>query len=187
MSALTSSQPDRRRQRLLVLGALALVLGAVVWYQLRPPAGRPAPASNPSARGTGPAADTKITLPEVVKLDELADVPRQSEVGRNPFGYGIRPAPPPPPQVARPPVPITPPPPPEPQGPPPITLRLTGLTVVPGSGRTMVTLKDQSGTLFQAFEGDVVDGRYRVVKVGTQSVVVGYLDGTGQRTIPLGG
>ncbi len=51
----------------------------------------------------------------------------------------------------------------------------------------MVTLRDANGTVFQAFEGDVVDGRYRVIKIGVQSVVVSYVDGSGQRTIPLGG
>jgi hypothetical protein len=51
----------------------------------------------------------------------------------------------------------------------------------------MVTLKDPtSGALLHAFEGDVVDGRYRIVKVGQQSVVVSYLDGSGSRTLGLG-
>jgi hypothetical protein len=51
----------------------------------------------------------------------------------------------------------------------------------------MVTLKEASGPgVYQAFEGDIVDGRYRIVKVGLQSVVVSYLDGSGSRTIPLG-
>ena len=52
----------------------------------------------------------------------------------------------------------------------------------------MVSLKDPvSNALFQAFEGDIVDGRYRVVKVGDRSVVLSYVDGTGTRTISLGG
>ena len=62
------------------------------------------------------------------------------------------------------------------------------MTVVAAGGRTLVTLKDPtSNVLYQAFEGDVVDGRYRVVRVGVQSVVVSYLDGSGLRTLPLGG
>jgi hypothetical protein len=66
-------------------------------------------------------------------------------------------------------------------------LKLVGMTVMPG-GRTMVTLRDAaSGALLQGFEGDVVDGRYRIVRVGLQSVVVSYVDGSGTRTIPLGG
>jgi hypothetical protein len=51
----------------------------------------------------------------------------------------------------------------------------------------MVTLKDlTSGALLTGVEGDVLDGRFRVVKVGVQSVVLSYVDGTGTRTIPLG-
>jgi hypothetical protein len=62
------------------------------------------------------------------------------------------------------------------------------MTMVADGGRTMVTLRDPAtNTLYQAFEGDIVDGRYRVVKVGVQSVVLSYVDGTGVRTIPLGG
>jgi hypothetical protein len=62
------------------------------------------------------------------------------------------------------------------------------MTSVPGSGKTLATLKDPvSGAVFQAFEGDVIDGRYRIVKVGLQSVIVSYVDGSGSRTIALGG
>jgi hypothetical protein len=51
----------------------------------------------------------------------------------------------------------------------------------------MVTLKDPAtGALFHAFEGDTVDGRYKLVKVGSQSVVVSYVDGSGMRTLGLG-
>ena len=31
----------------------------------------------------------------------------------------------------------------------------------------------------------MVDGQYKVIKVGITSVDVAYVDGTGQRTIPL--
>ena len=36
-------------------------------------------------------------------------------------------------------------------------------------------------------EGDVVDGRYRLLKVGVTSIVMAYLDGQGQQIIPLTG
>jgi hypothetical protein len=120
----------------------------------------------------------------------LNAVSELGEVGRNPFTYGARPAPPPPPSRPGPPPgmvsgPVAPP---VPQGPPPIALKLTGITTAQQGDRPMVSLKDPvSNALFQAFEGDIVDGRYRVVKVGTQSVVLSYVDGTGTRTISLGG
>jgi len=66
-------------------------------------------------------------------------------------------------------------------------LKLTGRFEGP-DGRVIVTLKDSTtGALFHASEGEIVDGRYRLLKVGVQSVVVAYLDGSGQRTIALGG
>jgi len=52
----------------------------------------------------------------------------------------------------------------------------------------MVTLRDPAtGTLFQAFEGDVVDGRYRVLQIGVESATVSYVDGSGVRKLSLGG
>ena len=52
----------------------------------------------------------------------------------------------------------------------------------------MVTLKDPATSMvFQAFEGDIVDGRYRVIKVGLQSVTLSYVDGSGTRLLSLGG
>lgn len=54
-------------------------------------------------------------------------------------------------------------------------------------GKVMVQLSDlQSGATFIATEGQIVDGRYRVLKIGLESVVMAYLDGTGQRTIRIG-
>jgi hypothetical protein len=61
------------------------------------------------------------------------------------------------------------------------------MTVATSGGRTIATLKDRStNALYQAVEGDIVDGRYRVVKIGVESVVVSYVDGTGLRTLALG-
>jgi hypothetical protein len=176
--------PGRRRQ-LISLALLVAVLAGLAWYRLRPtaPAAR---ASNPALRSS--STPDPLTLPEPVKLDRLELASGDAEVGRNPFVFGARPAPPPPPPPvyhAPAPVPIAPP---VPEGPPPIALRLNGLMEDPRTGRTMATLRDPaSGTLFQVYEGDIVDGRYRVVKVGLQSVVVSYVDGSGARTLPLGG
>jgi hypothetical protein len=140
-----------------------------------------------SARNDRDAAGP-LPVPETVRLAELKDAPAFSEAGRDPFSFGARPAPPAPiarpAESAAPPAPVIPPPPP---GPPPIALRLIGITVPPGA-QPMVTLKDPvSGVSFDALEGQIVDGRYRVIKVGERSVVLSYVDGTGMRTITLGG
>jgi hypothetical protein len=38
-----------------------------------------------------------------------------------------------------------------------------------------------------AKEGDILEGRYRVLRVGTESAELVYLDGRGRQTIPLRG
>jgi hypothetical protein len=186
MIVLPRSRPARRRQ-LVILGGLVLALGAFAWWQWGTPAIAPRASSNRQvqAPATGRGAPR---LPEPLKLDALVAAPDTATVGRNPFGYGERPAPPAPPPArpsAAPAMPVLPP---VPAGPPPIGVRLLGLTALPESGRVMATLRDPAtGAVFQAFEGDIVDGRYRVVKVGVQSVILSYVDGSGSRTIPLGG
>jgi hypothetical protein len=182
MRLLPPPGPERRRQLSWLVAVLA-GLAVVLWYQL-PTAGPSAPASNvPAAGAQRPEA---LPLPEPVRLGDLAHVPAETEVGRNPFSFGSRPAAEPAIRYTPPPVDYTPAAT-VPEGPPPISLQLSSLMVSPGSDRRMVTLKDPaSGALFHAFEGDVVDGRYRIVKVGVQSVVVSYVDGTGSRTIGLG-
>jgi hypothetical protein len=57
----------------------------------------------------------------------------------------------------------------------------------PDVGKVAILKDPGSGAVFQALEGQIVDGRYRVVRIGQESVVLCYVDGTGQRTIPIGG
>jgi hypothetical protein len=70
---------------------------------------------------------------------------------------------------------------------PEIPLQLILLETLPGNVRT-ASFKDTatSAVVGPALEGQVVDGRYRLLKIGLESVVIAYLDGTGQRTLPLG-
>jgi hypothetical protein len=177
--------PERRRQ-LIWLFLLLIVVGALGYYEFgQPPApaeARPA-ASNSRASGPGQGA---MVLPDPVKLAALQASEDEPEAGRNLFRFGVKPPPPtppgPPPKPAGPP-----PPPPPPPGPPPIALKYLGWVDRPDIGR-VATLKDPAtGALFQALEGQIVDGRYRVVKIGHESIVVSYVDGTGQRTIGVGG
>jgi hypothetical protein len=182
MNLLPPAGPERRRA-LTRLAALAALLVAVWWYQSQP-AAPPPPASNVPTGA--PMSIATTTLPQAVRLADLDRAPAAVEVGRNPFDFGARPPAASSRVIVAPPVQL-PPSPPAPEGPPPIALRLTGMMVSPGATRTMVTLRDQvTGALFHAFEGDVVDGRYRVVKVGRESVVVSYVDGSGSRTLGLG-
>jgi hypothetical protein len=189
MKVLPEGGPERRR----LLALLTVLVALLVWMWWPTSVGPNAPAITPEApigappvQATGAGSSSgPAVLPARVRLDLLERQAADIDVGRNLFRFGARPAPPPPPPVETP--VVAPPPPPEPTGPPPVPLRLTGRFESP-DGRVVVTLKDSAtGALFHASEGDIVDGRYRLLKVGVQSVVVAYLDGSGQRTIALGG
>jgi hypothetical protein len=80
--------------------------------------------------------------------------------------------------------PAGPPPPTGPPPPPPIPLKFIG-TVERGAIK-VAALSDCRNT-FQATEGQIVDGRYRLVKIGVESIVMEYVDGRGRTTIRLEG
>jgi hypothetical protein len=204
MNLLPPPGPERRRL-LLMVAALIVLAGAyykwgrqpapVIPTSTGPQANAavrvPAPpragalTSRGAAGGSAPKVDT--SMPQALKLAEMEHVPEEPKAGRNLFRFGVKPPPPPPPYVAPPPPPPAPPP--VPQGPPPIPLKLTAIIpdpYVPGRSRAYLT-DPKSGAVFEAVEGNVVDGRYRLLKVGQTSVVMSYLDGGGQRTINLGG
>ena len=85
------------------------------------------------------------------------------------------------PEFVAPPVPTGPPP------PPPITLRFIGLIEAPPRTGRVAMLSDGRGGLMYGREGDTVDGRYRMLRVGTDSIEMAYVDGRGRQTIRLSG
>jgi len=187
MSPLPSSASGATRQRIL-LGVLGLALAVAAWFYYAPAATSPASSQTravPSKTDSG-----ELPVPETVHLTALAEPSELKDADRNPFSYGVRPPPPAPPRPPAPsiPQPVMNPGPPPVVGPPPIGLRLVGLTTITTGGRPMVTLKDPAtSAVFNAFEGDIVDGRYRVIKVGLQSVTLSYVDGSGTKLLSLGG
>ena len=189
MKILPPPGPARTRQ-LTTLSVAVVALAFVAWYLYGgAPTAAPAPTSNSTSTGSGPGGQAmpggRIGLPEPLKLPALdhSDESASEGLTRNPFRFGQPPPPPTPVYVAPPP-----PPPPPPPGPPPIPdipLQLVGLETMPGDVR-MATMKDTGSTaLFTGLEGQVIDGRYRLVKIGLESVVVSYLDGSGRKTLPL--
>jgi hypothetical protein len=128
-----------------------------------------------------------------VKLELLTD--RRSELAeaeRNPFRFQPRPAPPrvapspvqPAPSGGDPSAPVAPvgPPP-----PPPIALRFIGLLDAPAQSLRVAILSDGRGNVFYGKEGDIIEGRYRVLKVGADVAELAYVDGRGRQTIRLTG
>jgi hypothetical protein len=184
--------PGAQRTRQLALLALLLVVMVVVGFKYygqelggtttAPPA--TGPVSQAKAGPATPAASSR-TLPQPVQLERLEPVPEPTDTARNPFRFYVPPPPPPPPRVnVAPPPPPAPAPPPGPPPIPPIPLNFIG-RVEGTDGKIIASLSDGKGTIFVATAGQIVDGRYRVVSIGQESLMIEYVNGTGRRTLPL--
>jgi len=86
--------------------------------------------------------------------------------------------------VPRPVVPVAPPVPAGPPPPPPIPLKFIGLVETPVR---VAFLSDGRGNTFQGKEGDIIEGRYRIVRIGADAADLAYVDGRGRQTIRLTG
>jgi hypothetical protein len=183
---------ERRRQ--LILAALAIVL-AVVAYQAWPrTSAQTPPSSNPRAgastapSGASGQASTEEPEGPDVHLEALgAERPKPEGHDRNLFRFKPK-APPPQAVVAPVPVPV-----PVPTGPPPpppvapINLKFLGVLERENKPK-MAILSDGTGaTPFYGMEGEIVAGRYRILKIGVESIEMAYLDGRGRQTIRLNG
>ncbi|MDQ3071498.1 MAG: hypothetical protein M3R55_17435 [Acidobacteriota bacterium] len=76
----------------------------------------------------------------------------------------------------------------EPAGPPPtapIPLRYVGYLESPQTGR-LAALSD-GRYVYHGREGQVIEGQWRIVKIGVESVVIERADGTGRQTLRLTG
>jgi hypothetical protein len=186
------------RSRLVVLATLAVVLMAVIGRMVWPTtSSAPAAASNPAAAAAAtparraqntPAAAAVPAAPEV-HLEALNAERPKPETERNLFRFKPKAPPPAPPAVVRtaPPVtaPVVPagPPPPPPLA--PITLKFIG--VVGSENAKIAILSDGRNAPFLGKEGAIIEGRYRILKIGVESVEIAYVDGRGRQTIRLTG
>jgi hypothetical protein len=75
--------------------------------------------------------------------------------------------------------------PPTPPPPPRITLKFIG--TLDRKGEKWAILSDATGRTDYAKEGQEIQGRYRILKIGVESIDIAYLDGTGRQTIRLTG
>lgn len=188
---LTAGTPAQTRRQLITLGVVTLI-GVFLYFRFPwAPAttaeGTPAASNTPAAAPR--AAATSQGLPEPLKLAALDAVHEETRGDRDPFGFGVPPRPPyvPPPPVVQRPTPT--PEPPRDPGPPPrprIPVKFLGFAEDPSRPGKVVTLS-LNGAVVLAREGDVVDGKYRLIKVALTSIVMAYLDGQGQTVIPLTG
>ncbi|MEX2272953.1 MAG: hypothetical protein WD690_15880 [Vicinamibacterales bacterium] len=67
----------------------------------------------------------------------------------------------------------------------PIPLRYVVFAETPGAGR-VAGLSD-GRFIYNAREGDVIEGKWRVVKIGPDAVIIERVDGTGRQTLRLVG
>jgi len=184
---------EPRRRREIVLAVLAVVLGAGLYVAIAGwPFGTsaaPPPASNGQGRTAknNPSGQAATEAPDV-HLEAL-DVERAKPdaAKRNLFRFKPKPPPPRPPappverQVETTPVPTGPPP------PPPITLKFIGIVDAGQSKKIVAILSDGRGSPVYGREGETVLGQYRILRIGTESIEMSYLDGRGRQTIRFTG
>jgi hypothetical protein len=179
-----------RKHLLLAVLIVALVL-AVLWMQRAPatPAGVVAPPSrtqSPRAVNAQPAGEVGP-----VKLASLnTSAPAPGEAARNPFRFQPRVAAPPPPSTGTAPGAEAPRPAPGPPGPPPvppIPLKFIGVLERANGVKWAVLTDGKSPTPLYGKDGDIIDGRYVIVKIGTESVEMTHADGRGRQVIRLTG
>jgi hypothetical protein len=200
-----SGKPASKRQRQLLVG-LGVVLAAVLIFQVLPmmtggdtPADTTtaasgtarAPSQSPASAARGARGQQEGTVEDVrlAKLEQEWPAPGKSR--RNPFTMT---APPPPPTATPPPSATTKPVDPEvaaPTGPPPpppippITLKFIGVISSDTLGK-IAGLSDGK-FVYRGREGQIIEGRYRIVKIGEESIQIEYVNGTGRQTIRLSG
>jgi hypothetical protein len=178
-----------RRSRAVVLTALLVVLALVAMYQWWPrPSANGGATSNERAprQASARRGQSGVEAP-VVHLPALEDQRPKPQAGeRNLFRFRVKTAPAPAPSTG-----VAPPPAPPPTatgtGIAPITLRFIGIIDRGGGQPKIAALVDPTGHAINCLEGGDCDGRYHIWRVGAESVDISYLDGTGRRTIRLGG
>ena len=182
---------DRKRQREFALAGVAVLLIAVAAWSLQ--RGTAAPSAAVVQGGSFPAnpAQTvsKSPVPDVDLKALEVERPEPDGSTRNPFRFRPKPPPPPPTPsaaeikkqqqvaeaIANTPV--------EPPPPPRIPLKYIGDMSDPKNpGKRIAILSDARGTYYGR-EGEVVEGRYRIMRIGVESLELAYLDGRGRQTI----
>ena len=178
-----------------VLGVVALLLLVrFMTSDSEPAAGSVSPAapvvptsSRPPVRRTGtkaPRAAAAPSLDPTLRLDLLKDSEetKYSGSGRNIFNAAAEPIPRPKSNgtTDKKAVVYTPPPPPQP---PPITLKFFGFASKPGEPKRIFLSQD--GDVFIASEGDIINRRYRVLRITGTAVEIEDVLNNNRQSIPL--
>jgi hypothetical protein len=76
--------------------------------------------------------------------------------------------------------------PPPPPPPPPIPYRFIGI-VAGAEGIGRIAVLSDGKVVVHGREGDIIEGRFKLMKIGEESVQMEYIDGRGRQTIRLSG
>lgn len=172
---------DQRRQKILLL----ILVGVLAIFGLRQLGG---------IFGGGPTGfggrdrvaefDRVLeTQVEDLALERMAAESKTLEIGRDPWRYGVAPRPPrpeppprralrPEPAVVRKPPPARPSGPPPPPPPPPVDVEFLG-SFGP-ENRRIAVFEGEENVVINALVGDLVNGKFRVVAIGLESVDLGF-------------
>lgn len=177
----------------VVLAVVALVFAVRMVLVLTDPAAAAAPATGqkgPQARVVRRGAPAKLpasnSLDPTLKLELLksSESTEYKGSGRNIFAYKQVYIPPPIENVVKGPKcpgdPGCAPPP-----PPPIPLRFYGFASKTGEPKKIFLSSKETGDLFVAGEGEIVNRRYRVLHIGVNSVEIEDVLSNNRQTIPL--
>ena len=198
---------EASRRQLVLLGAILVVLAVALYWQSAQSDVTPeefSAAMSQDLRGDAGASGAAPVAPQrraavpgpipAVGLASLAKAqPEPADSGRDPFRFesatspvpGSRPGGAPGAAPAAQPLQPAAAVPAGPTGPPPITLKFIGIAKQ-GAGRLYAVLRDDRGVYYGA-EGDVVEGRYRILRVSAENVELSYVDGRGRTRIPMAG
>lgn len=180
---------SKTRRQVVLLGVLLAALAGVLWWNLTPATAprepRQAQVARP-AQGAAPGAEPV----EEIRLEALsARRPEPTAGGRDPFRFRahaprriedggepeLRPGPSAQGDRAI-----------APAGPPPIPLRFIGVVRLPEGGQLVAVLSDGNG-VYRGSEGDIIEGRYRIVRLRPEAVELAHVDGRGHQVIRLSG
>lgn len=183
------------KRHALILAVLLAVLAGALWWNV---GGSVAPGLVPSGqpagqRGVPAGAATTPTPIEDVRLDALDAAPPEPAASfRNPFQFGrgrsraaaSETSAPPPAYVEPLPAPVA--------GTPGgtgagIPLKFIGVVTEAHPDRTLAVLSDGRSAPFYGRVGDIIEGRYRIVRIGVESIELAHVDGRGQQMIRLSG
>jgi len=179
-----------KQGRVVFLALLLLLWGYVVFRHLSSGGDAATVERTTKAKKAG---KKKRAFPIVdLSLLEQKNQPKKTPE-RNPFDYHVKRAAPPPRRTPPPPPPTrkAPPPPPPtkqavlPPPPPPITFKFEG-GVTRGEEKYAI-LRDEEGILHVGKEGDTVAFRFKVLKIGHESIDMGYVDNAARQQIELSG